>query len=313
MGQGREPLPVVPPPLADERLSSWIARSADVYRVSPEEFQTHVGWARAAIELDVDPDPGDLARMAYGMHTSVDQLLAMTFHADPPRYRSLLRLNGRETCSACSDSLARAPRLRAWAFTFSFWCDRHHRLLQSSDMRGASLLGDEASAYRGAELLRRWAMGEDGGAVSVHSALLLLLSSLRRPAPPAPWELARLPPCRQGDPALRSRGFTQQVLSSVVPEFDLAVPIYDRCNPSRIADLPMARRAERYALAIGVARLLKNPINTAVHVLSASEEPCRAKLMAQLDSWPVTLRMAIIRSLAAGRKNGAGRRVKRKL
>ena len=75
----------------------------------------------------------------------------------------------------------------------------------------------------------------------------------------------------------------------------------------------MAPRAERYALAIGVARLLKNPINTAVHVLSASEEPCRAKLMAQLDFWPVTIWMAIIRSLAAGRKNGTERRVKRKL
>lgn len=312
MGQGREPLPVVPPPLTDERLGSWIARIADVYRVSSEELQAHVGWMRPVRELEVEPDKADLTRMAHAMHISVDQLLAMTFHADPPRYRSLLRLDGRETCRVCSDGLERAPRLRAWAFTFSFWCDQHRQPLQGSDMRGASLMSDETAARRGAGLLRGWAMDEAGGAVSTESALLFLLSSLCRPTPPAPWELARLVSCRQADPALRSRRFTRQVLSAVVPEFDLAVPIYDRQVPSRIEGLSMAPRAERYAVATGVARILKNPFDTAVRVLKASEEPYRAELMVRLDSWPVTIRMAIIRSLASGQKSASPHRVKQK-
>jgi hypothetical protein len=54
-GEGRAPLPVVPPPFPDERLSSWLARTADVYLVSIEELRAHVGWGRPAIQLERMP------------------------------------------------------------------------------------------------------------------------------------------------------------------------------------------------------------------------------------------------------------------
>lgn len=36
-GEAVTPLPVVPPAVADERLSSWLARTADIYLVSPHD------------------------------------------------------------------------------------------------------------------------------------------------------------------------------------------------------------------------------------------------------------------------------------
>lgn len=312
MGQGRQPLPVVPSPFPDERLSSWIARVADIYRVSPAELQAHVGWTHTTMELEVDPDTADMVRIAYATHLSVNRLLAMTFHDAPARYRSVLRPDARETCLACSAGLERPQRLRTWSFAFSFWCDRHGQALQGSDLRGISLLGDEETARRGAGALRRWALEKDDGSVPVCSALSLLLAPVRRPSPPAAWELARLPPFRQEEPTLRSRPFPRPALGIVVPEFILAVPIYDQQVPLVMANLPKAPRAERYALAIGVGRILKNPFDAAVRILRACDEPCLSELMSRLDSWPVSIRMAVIRGLAVRRKSGAKRRLKRK-
>ena len=85
------PFPIVPPPLSDERLSSWLARIADVYLVSLDELQAHVGWARPALELEREPVLQDLERIAAATSSSVERLFAMTFHGLPSRFRDLLR------------------------------------------------------------------------------------------------------------------------------------------------------------------------------------------------------------------------------
>lgn len=296
-GEGRVPLPIVPPPFQDERLSSWLERVADVYLVSLDGLQAHVGWARPALQLESEPVRADMERIAAATRSSVERLFAMTFHDLPPRYRSMLRPASREICPVCSRGMERSQRLRAWCFAFSFRCDRHLQPLSGFETRGACALGgDEASAQRGAEFLYRWAMGRDTAAVPVGSVLSLLLSPSRKASSPAPWELARLPLAHQHEPSILSRPCRRPALSILVPEFALAVPIYDQRLPSTIADLPNAPWAERYALALGVARVLKNPTDAVVRILEVSDEFGRKKVTALIHRWPAAIRNAVGRA-----------------
>lgn len=295
-GEGRAPLPVVPPPFRNERLSSWLERIADVYLVSLDELQGHVGWSQPALQLEFEPVQADMERIAVATSRSVERLLAMTFHDAPPRYRSLLRPDSREICPVCSRGMQRPQRLRAWSFAFSFRCGQHRQLLLGFETRGISALGDEAAAGRGAEILHGWAMGTDTAMVPVDSVLLLLLSPSRKASPPAPWELARLPVARQQEPSLLSRRCRRPALSLVVPEFTLAVPIYEQRLPTTIADLPKTPWAERYALAIGVARVLKNPADVIARILEACDEFGRKKVLVLIDRWPVGIRSAVVRT-----------------
>lgn len=298
------PLPIVPPPFRDERLSSWLERIADVYLVSLDELQAHVGWSRFALQLEREPVQADFECIAAATNNSVERLSAMTFQDAPSRYRRLLRSGSRESCPFCSRGLPRPQRLKGWSFAFTFWCDRHNQPLFGSEMRGVGTLGDEASARRGSEILHHWATGRDRSVVPVRSVLSLLLLPLRRASPPAPWELARLPLKRQHDPTIRSRPRRRPVLIVVVPEFTHAVPIYDQRLPSNIANLSDAPWAERYALAIGVARVLKNPVDAIVRILEASDEFGRQKVMTLINQWPQSVHNAVDYAGPRSRKRG---------
>jgi hypothetical protein len=283
-GEGRAQLPIVPPPFPDERLSSWLTRIADVYLVSLDELQGHVGWARPALELEREPVLQDLERIADATSSSVERLFAMTFHGLPSRFRDLLRSEIRETCHVCSRGMQRPPRLKTWSFAFSFWCERHRQPLFSGDTRGVSALGDHWTARRGGEILTRWAMEKGTAAMPVGTVLSLLLSPVRKASPAAPWELARLPSSRQHEFSVQSKRFRRPALMIVVPEFGVAVPIYDQRLPLRITDVPATPWAERYALAIGVARVMKNPADAIARILKASDEHCRKKMTAGMHN-----------------------------
>jgi hypothetical protein len=73
--------------------------------------------------------------------------------------------------------------------------------------------------------------------------------------------------------------YRRPALTILVPEFRVAVPVYDQQLPSRIAELPATPWAERYALAIGVARVLNNPADAIDRILKASDEHGRKKTM----------------------------------
>ncbi len=307
-GEGRPTLPIVPPPYADERLSSWLERIADVYLVSRDGLQAHVGWARPALQLEKDPLPNDLERIAAATNSSVERLLSMTFHDAPARYRDLLLSDSQAFCPDCSRGMPRPQRLRAWSFGFSFWCERHRQPLFSDDMRGSSVLSDYWAARRGAEILHRWAMGGNSDTVSVSAILSLLLSPMREPSPAAPWELAGLPLALQHEPSLRSQRFRRPALTVVVPEFRVAVPIYDQQLPTTVAGLTDTPGAERYALAIGVARVLKNPADAVMRIVAASDEFGREKVMALLDRGPVAVRREFCRRAPCIPRRGEGAR-----
>ncbi len=308
-GEGRAPLPVVPLPFRDERLSSWLERIADVYLVSLAELQRHVGWSRPALQIEIDPVQTYGERIAAATNSSVERLFAMTFDAAPPRYRSLLRPDSREICPACSRGLQRPQRLRAWSFAFSFRCDRHRQPLQSPDTRGASVLSDVGSACRGAAILSNWAKGGETAVVPVDAAISLLLAPHRKPSPPAPWELARLARSDQQAHAMElSRPCSRPVLGILVPEFNSAVPVYNQLLPRTLPGLRDAPFAERYAVAIGVARLLKNPAAAVARILEGSDEVGREKVMALIDRWPAGIRNAVARSARRTTKRREGKR-----
>jgi hypothetical protein len=95
-------------------------------------------------------------------------------------------------------------------------------------------------------------------AIPVDAAVSLLLSPCRESSPPAPWELARLSEAeRKGRGDVFTRPCRRPVLGIIVPEFNTAVPIYDQRVPKSIFALRDAPLAVRYAVAIGLARLLK--------------------------------------------------------
>lgn len=308
-GEGRAPLPIVPPPFRDERLTSWLERVADVYLVSLDELQGHVGWSRPALQLEINPVQADMERIAVATNSSVGRLLTMTFHDAPPRYRGLLRLGSREICPVCSRGMQRPPRLRAWSFAFSFRCDRHRQPLQSPDTRGANVMSDVGSACRGTEILSIWANGGDTTFVPVDAAISLLLAPHRKPSPPAPWELARLSPTARTSHATElSRPCSRPVLGVVVPEFNSAVPVYNQLLPGTLPGLRDAPFAERYAISIGVVRVLKNPAAAVVRILEASDAFGREKVMALIDRWPVA-----IRNIVAKTKTGKGRGTAKKV
>ncbi|HEV2158525.1 TniQ family protein [Bradyrhizobium sp.] len=314
-GEGRAPLPVVPPPFRDERLSSWLERIADVYLVSLDELQAHVGWSRPALQLEIDPVRTDMERIAAATNSSVERLFAMTFHNASSRCRSLLRPDAREICPVCSRGMQRPPRLRTWSFAFSFYCDRHRQPLQSPDTRGASVLSDVGSACRGAAILSNWAKGGETAVVPVDAAISLLLAPHRKPSPPAPWELARLARSDQQAHAMElSRPCPRPVLGILVPEFNSAVPVYNQLLPRALPGLRDAPFAERYAIAIGLARLLKNPATAVAHILETTDEFGRKKVLGLIDRWPTGIRNAVARGdrhiTTRGEGRGAATRVR---
>lgn len=282
-GKGRAPLPVVPPPFPDERLSSWLARIADIYLISVEELQAHVGRGRPVLQLERKPVSTDVNRIAQATNVTANRIMAMTFKDAPQRYLRLLRQDSREMCPACSPGLARPRRLKAWTFAFSFWCERHRQFLFGPGQHGIGLLGNEAAARRGAKLLECWTMGQDAQALPVDAAVSLLLASCREPSPPAPWELARLPSAeREARAHDLSWPCRRPVLGVIVPEFNTAVPVYDQRVPKDIFQLRDAPLAVRYAVAIGLARLIKSPADATARILAVCDLSGRRRVLAQI-------------------------------
>jgi hypothetical protein len=231
----------------------------------------------------------------------------MTFATAPPRVRALARRGDRDVCPACGGGEGPSPRLKAWAFAFAFWCPRHGQPLVGSERNGARVLGDEAAARRGAALIGAWAEGIETGPLGVGAVFSLLLSPCREPTPPAPWELARLPRAeRERRPEILAQACRHPSLAVVVPEVAAAAPVYDWRAPEDPLGLRDAAFAERYAAAIGIARVLRDPVTAAARVLAAADAFGRRAVLRATASWPFSLRFAVAQSVE-GRRSGPGR------
>jgi hypothetical protein len=279
---------------------------ADIYLVSPTELCTHLGVrAERLHQLDLEPTAADIARLALATGACVDVLLRLTFRDAPPRLRSLVHADSRDICPACADEArpGRTPRLKEWAFAFTLWCPKHRCRLHGADMSGLDTLGNEQLARRGAKILNGWARGGPPTTPPVPAAIKLLLMPYRAPSPPAPWELARISPSairKRHQELIRPR--PRKALSRVVPEYDRAIAIHEQRLPEKAPGLRDARAAERHAVAIGIARMIADPVHAAVQVLLACDDLGRPRIEACLSAWPPRLRNAISRALLAIRR-----------
>ena len=290
-------MPVVPPPAFDERLSSWLSRTADLYLVSPGELCAHVGLSSDALSgLDLEPGDAAIAVLSRATGFTVARLASLTYRDMPALARSLVNLESLDFCPTCATRAGtrRGPRLKTWALGYTLWCSEHGCRLDGSDPSGVCALGGDEIAKRGARLLRAWALGSDVASPSTAAVLGLLLTPCRAPAPPEPWELARAQAAgfQVGpDDLLRPRA--RIALSRVVPEYDRAVAIHERRLPEAARDLRLARTVEWRAVAIGVARVVQNPVEAALEILPGCDDRGRRRIEACLSQWPLEMRIVV--------------------
>lgn len=308
-GETGVPLPVIPRALADERLSSWLARMAGIYLVSTEELLAHIGLrAKRIHDLDLDPNADDIARLAVATGVSAPRLSRMTFRDAPASLRGFINVESEEICPSCVDEArpGGSPRLREWTYPFALWCAKHGRSLKSADIGGVGVLDDEASARRGARFWRALAMGADETTPTAAAVLNLLLTPCRSPSPAAPWELAGASPRMRADLQREPvQAYSRLVLSCVVPEYDSAVAIYDRQLPREFHGLASARAVERRAIAIGLGRTIAYPVEAAVSILRGCDDFGRRRVEESLAAWPAHLRAAIDRGRRRFRREAA--------
>jgi hypothetical protein len=302
-------LPVIPKALADERLSSWLTRMAGIYLVSPGELVAHMGLRTKRIhDLDLDPNADDIDRLVVATGVSAPRLLRMTFRDTPASLRGFINVESEEVCPSCVDETrpGGSPRLREWTYPFALWCAKHGCRLKSADIGGVGVLGDEASARRGARFWRALAMGVDETTPTAAAVLNLLLTPCRSPSPAAPWELAGASPLMRAE--LRKepvQAYSRLALSCVVPEYDSAVSIYNRQLPQEFLGLASARAVERRAVAIGLGRTIAYPVEAAVSILRRCDDFGRRGVEENLAAWPPYLWAAIDRARRRFRRKAA--------
>ena len=133
-------LPLAPPPLPDEALSSWIARVASRYDISPYALAKHVlpqedGYGEMLRCIDGRPAPPLEAALVAATGYSTMQFMARRlpgFTADPkktwPRRAPVW-------CPRCvmedMERLGEAHARREWGFGGYLICPKHKRLLTS--------------------------------------------------------------------------------------------------------------------------------------------------------------------------------------
>jgi hypothetical protein len=100
-------------------------------------------------------------------------------------------------------------------------------------------------------------------------------------------------------------------LAIVVPEYDRAAPVFTKAAPLGLAALARGSLLQTYALAVGLGRLIEEPVTEVVKTLLASDSEGEARLREVLRSWPAPLRHRITREkrrvAAASRPLGAPR------
>jgi TniQ len=124
------PLPEIPPPETDEILSSWLSRSAALYKARPEALLEQVGLTEISpAVLDRYATLADLERLAVTMRSSTETIRRMSFAGKP---REALEFVAHKkpiwTCRQCAgEFVGRGPiqaKLRQWFVAVASACRR---------------------------------------------------------------------------------------------------------------------------------------------------------------------------------------------
>jgi hypothetical protein len=119
IGPGR--LPVVFPPVTEERLSSWIARMAPFYAITVPEFLVELGLpGRDMFDLEWRLSEGEGALIAHRTGLSEAAVQAMTFRDVVPEARMMVARKNRHHCPLCPAEVHRKPAALPWTFRCLF-------------------------------------------------------------------------------------------------------------------------------------------------------------------------------------------------
>jgi hypothetical protein len=124
------PLPLIPPAETDEILSSWLSRSAALYRARPEALLEQVGVIETSpATLGRQAMAGDLERLAVAMRSSPTSLRRMSFAGQP--HEALEFVAHKKpvwTCRRCAREFASRGlvqvMLRQWSVAVASSCRR---------------------------------------------------------------------------------------------------------------------------------------------------------------------------------------------
>jgi hypothetical protein len=297
-------LPVAPRPAADERLSSWLSRTARIYDLSASALLAEFGLAKSsALTLERGLSAGQVALIDARVGLSAPAIEAMTFSTLAPRAHFMIAPSARYFCPHCAETPAIGRREAALPWTF--WCSAHGvRLWASEQGPMAALLSEsvlerlDPLARRGAARLAAWAEDRgslgDSGLPIVPDLLQFLTAPYRRSSPPSLAEQPRLSlEARRANHGFLTQPIARQVLLVVAPEYNRFAPVL--AKPVRLGLDALARGSllQNYALAVAVARLTDNPVECAAEALAAADAEGETCLRWVLRLWPLAMRRRI--------------------
>lgn len=315
--RGRGRLPVVYPPEADERLSSWIARLALVYAMTVPDFVNVLGLpGQDVFALEWRLSEGEGALIAARSGLSVEAIRAMTFRDFGPQARMMIARKTRHSCPLCSEEVSRKSAALPWRFR----CPVHGMAYR--DPGGASLsdsLGSdrfrelEAHADAGAAVLDAWARGAEQGVLGAPEMLAVLTARHRRAAPPSVAEQPRLSlEARRDYHDFLTTPILRQALTVVVPEYDRVAPVLAKPVRPGLQALAQGALLQAFALAVGIGRIKEDPIKQAIAVLLVSDPDGQGRVREALGLWPLSLRRRISARFWRAQRDESARQIAEK-
>lgn len=313
-GQGR--LPVVFPPEADERLSSWIARMARFYAMTVPEFLADPGLpGRDVYDLEWRLLEGEGALIGTRTGLSAEALQAMTFGELIPEARVMIRRNWHR-CPQCAVDVQGKSAALHWVFR----CPVHGAKLEDatggslSELLGAGRLAAmEATATVGAALLDAWVHGDGQQGFGPVEMLALLTARHRRAAPPSVREQPRMSlQTRRDYHAFLTTPIIRQALTVVVPEYDEVAPVLAKPVRPGLHALAQGSLLQDFALTVGIGRIVEDPVACAINVLLASDADGQVRVRDALAAWPLSLRRRISARLWRAQRDERARQVAQK-
>lgn len=294
---GQSRLPVVFPPEADERLSSWIARMASLYAMTVPYFLAELGFSgRDVFDLEWRLSEGEGALIDARTGLSAEAVQTMSFGELIPEVRVMIRRN-RHYCPQCPADVQGKSAALPWDFR----CSVHGADLEDvtgrslSDLLGAGRLAAlEAHAKAGAAILDAWAHGACHQGFGPVEMLALLTVRHRRASPPSVDEQPRMSlQTRRDYHEFLTTPIIRQALTVVVPEYDAVAPVLAKPVRSGLRSLAQGSLLQAFALAVGIGRIAETPVDQVISVLLKSDADGQERVQDALRSWPLSLRRRI--------------------
>ena len=290
-------LPVVFPPEADERLSSWIARMAPFYAMTVPEFLAELGFSgRDMFDLEWRLSEGEGARIEARTGLSPHVVRGMTFGELIPEARLMIRRN-RYHCPMCPADVQNKSAVLPWVFR----CPAHGSDYQDTtgetrpDVLGAKrMVTADAPAKVGAAVLDAWVQGHGLGDLGAVEILALLTTRHRRASPPSLSEQPRMSlETRRDYHEFLTTPIIRQALTVVVPEYDEVAPVLTKPVRPGLFGLAQGSLLQALALTIGIGRVVENPVDQAISILLKSDVDGQVRVRDALATWPLSLRRRI--------------------